>query len=197
MSDPLRVISRIRNNRLMEVREQLGLSTRQFAERAGVGYQHYNSIENLSKVPSSAVADKIAFAANTPAEILFPAYLGAIQVTRVERTISEEAVLSLQDAERLKLPAGEYLHDENVHAREAIEQAIETLKPRYRQVIRMRFGLDGDGPGASLAEIGEQLGIGVARVQQIENSALRRLRHPKRSLRLRRLFGVGGTSKKA
>ncbi len=190
MSDPLRVISRIRNNRLMEVREKLGLSCKQFAEQVGIAYQHYNSIENLSRVPSSNVADKIAFVANVPAEILFPEYLGSIQTTRIERTIPEDAVLSLQDRECLQLPSGKYQHDEQVHAREALQQALETLKPWQEKVLRMRFGLTEDGSEASLAEIGEQLGISVERVRQIEASAMRKIRHPSRSVSLRRLFGL-------
>ena len=190
MSDPIRVISKVRNNRLMEARERLGLSVRQFAARAGVSYGHYNDIENMSRMPSEASADKIAAAALVPVDVLFPAYLGSIKQNTSTRTILEDALLSLEDAECSKLLAPANGQDEIEAAKDAIEQALETLPPRYQMVIQMRFGLSPETYPMTLCEIGERLGVTKERVRQIEAYALRKLRRPKMSWVLRDLLGV-------
>ena len=57
---------------------------------------------------------------------------------------------------------------------EAVRRAVETLPERQRQVVRMRYGIDGGDP-KHLTETGRELGISAERVRQIENDALRRL----------------------
>lgn len=59
-----------------------------------------------------------------------------------------------------------------------LETALETLKPKEAEVIRLRLGLDGDEK--TFRSIGEQLGVCSERVRQIEGKALRKLRHPTR-----------------
>ncbi|MCC6178062.1 MAG: sigma-70 family RNA polymerase sigma factor [Chloroflexi bacterium] len=65
-----------------------------------------------------------------------------------------------------------------------VENALQELNPRERQVLRMRFGLE-DGRDRTLGEIGEELGVSRERVRQIEAEALAKLRHPKLRSRLR------------
>ncbi|HIQ05365.1 MAG TPA: sigma-70 family RNA polymerase sigma factor, partial [Anaerolineae bacterium] len=68
--------------------------------------------------------------------------------------------------------------------REDVRALLRTLKPREARVLSMRFGLD-DGQPRTLEEVAEELGVTRERVRQIETRALRRLRHPHNSKRLR------------
>lgn len=189
-ADPIRVITKIRNNRLMQAREQLGLSVKQFAIKANVTHSHYNSIENLSKLPSEMIADRIAAAAGVTVDTLFPQYLGSIKANKTIRTIPEEDLLSLQDAERLQLPSPEYPPDEALIVQESIQQSLETLPPRYQSVLRMRFGLGSVEPPLTLEQIAVRMDLTRERVRQIEATALRKLRHPSCSSQLRGLLGL-------
>jgi len=67
---------------------------------------------------------------------------------------------------------------------EAIEEALEELNDRERQVVRLRFGLD-DGQVRTLEEVGKEFGVTRERIRQIESKTLAKLRHPTRSSRLR------------
>jgi RNA polymerase primary sigma factor len=65
-----------------------------------------------------------------------------------------------------------------------VEDALQELSPRERQVLRMRFGLH-DGRDRTLGEIGEELGVSRERVRQIEAEALAKLRQPRLRLKFR------------
>ena len=65
-----------------------------------------------------------------------------------------------------------------------MEEALTTLTPREAYILRLRFGLQ-DGYSYTLKEVGEKLGLTRERIRQIESEALRRLRHPSRSRKLR------------
>ena len=68
--------------------------------------------------------------------------------------------------------------------KEQIDDVLSTLSPRERQVIRLRFGLK-DGRSLTLEEIGAKFNVTRERIRQIEAKALRRLRHPSRSRKLK------------
>lgn len=67
---------------------------------------------------------------------------------------------------------------------EQLERVLSTLPPREQEVLKMRFGLDG-GYALTLEEVGLYFNVTRERIRQIEAKALRRLRHPKRSRRLK------------
>ena len=68
--------------------------------------------------------------------------------------------------------------------REQLNEVLHTLTPREEQVLRLRFGLE-DGRQRTLEEVGQQFNITRERIRQIEAKALRKLRHPSRSKKLR------------
>lgn len=68
--------------------------------------------------------------------------------------------------------------------KEKIEELLNTLTPREARILRLRFGLQ-NGRSYTLEEVGQKFGLTRERIRQIEGRALRRLRHPRRSRKLR------------
>src|SRR6266508_2538263 len=80
----------------------------------------------------------------------------------------------------------------NLNLKEQTESVLKTLTPREEKVIKMRFGV-GDGSEHTLEEVGQNFAVTRERIRQIEAKALRKLRHPSRSRKLR-AFLEGRTS---
>jgi hypothetical protein len=79
----------------------------------------------------------------------------------------------------------------NLNLKEQTESVLKTLTPREEKVIKMRFGV-GDGSEHTLEEVGQSFAVTRERIRQIEAKALRKLRHPSRSRKLRAfLEGIG------
>ena len=107
-----------------------------------------------------------------------------------------------QDPVSLETPIGEeddshlgdFIQDEDSPApqdsaaytllREQLEDVMKTLTPREAKVLKLRFGLD-DGRTRTLEEVGKEFNVTRERIRQIEAKALRKLRHPSRSKKLR------------
>jgi len=68
--------------------------------------------------------------------------------------------------------------------KEQTAQVLHTLSPREEKVVKMRFGLE-DGSEHTLEEVGRWFAVTRERIRQIEAKALRKLRHPARSLKLK------------
>jgi RNA polymerase primary sigma factor len=78
----------------------------------------------------------------------------------------------------------------NLNLREQTAQVLKTLTPREEKIIKMRFGLE-DGSEHTLEEVGQNFAVTRERIRQIEAKALRKLRHPSRSHRLRAFLESG------
>jgi RNA polymerase primary sigma factor len=78
----------------------------------------------------------------------------------------------------------------NLNLREQTAQVLKTLTPREEKIIKMRFGLE-DGSEHTLEEVGQNFAVTRERIRQIEAKALRKLRHPSRSHRLRAFLENG------
>jgi RNA polymerase primary sigma factor len=65
-----------------------------------------------------------------------------------------------------------------------VEEVLDTLSPRERRVLQLRFGLN-DGQQRTLEEVGKRFGVTRERIRQIEAKAIRKLRHPSRSKKLK------------
>ncbi|UBR30316.1 sigma-70 family RNA polymerase sigma factor [Bacillus sp. SD-4] len=77
---------------------------------------------------------------------------------------------------------GGFIHPSS--GRVQLEDVLDTLTDREENVLRLRFGLD-DGRTRTLEEVGKVFGVTRERIRQIEAKALRKLRHPSRSKRLK------------
>ena len=74
-----------------------------------------------------------------------------------------------------------------LNLREQTQAVLRLLSPREQTILRLRFGLDG-GAEHTLEEVGQSFAVTRERIRQIEAKALRKLRHPSRSHRLRALL---------
>ncbi|MBO7345682.1 MAG: sigma-70 family RNA polymerase sigma factor, partial [Clostridia bacterium] len=118
----------------------------------------------------------------------------------VERVIEIQKIA--QDPVSLETPIGEeddshlsdFIEDERSTAptdavsynmlKEQLIGVLDTLTPREEKVLRLRYGLD-DGKPRTLEEVGKEFNVTRERIRQIEAKALRKLRHPSRSKRLK------------
>lgn len=107
-----------------------------------------------------------------------------------QEPLSLETPIGKEEDSRL----GDFIEDRDAEApaqsvahellREDLTEVLAGLSPRERDVLRLRFGLD-DGRQRTLEEVGQLFGVTRERIRQIEAKALRKLRHPNRSRRLR------------
>jgi len=173
--DPIRVISKIRNNRLMEFRESLGMSVKEFAKSAGIGYSQYNSIENLAQYPTQGQIDRLQRATGSDQKELFPEYLKRITRRISVRTIDEPTIIALQDApSAMQITDGSTPFDDvdRSERRDMVRSALLLLPPRHKAIMEMYM------EDMTLAQMGCRFGITKERVRQIVENSLRKLRHP-------------------
>ncbi len=102
----------------------------------------------------------------------------------LETPIGEEEDSHLGDfIEDLALPAPADAASRQL-LKEQVEEVLHTLTPRERRVLQLRFGLE-DGRSRTLEEVGKEFAVTRERIRQIEAKALRKLRHPSRSKKLK------------
>ena len=125
----------------------------------------------LGRVPTDA---EVAKAARLTVQQVGEVRQAARAVTSLDRPIGEESGTTFQDL----LPGEEEGPEQEVTvnlAQEALRDALADLPDREREVIKLRYGLNGDRDPASLEEIGRRMGLTRERVRQIESTALERL----------------------
>jgi len=120
--------------------------------------------------------------------------LTADRVREIVRVSQEPVSLETPIGEEEDSSLGDFVEDPEAAAppdvaslvvlRDEMESVLDTLTPRERRVLQLRFGLL-DGHQRTLEEVGKRFGVTRERVRQIEAKALRKLRHPSRSRRLR------------
>jgi RNA polymerase primary sigma factor len=117
-----------------------------------------------------------------------------VKVRKVMKIAQEPISLETPIGEEEDSHLGDFIEDRgvispaeaviNINLKEQTEAVLKTLTPREEKVIKMRFGLD-DGSEHTLEEVGQSFAVTRERIRQIEAKALRKLRHPSRSRKLR------------
>ncbi|MBV9670221.1 MAG: RNA polymerase sigma factor RpoD, partial [Acidobacteriales bacterium] len=130
----------------------------------------------------------------TTEELAVRMELTAGKVRRVLRIAQEPISLQTPVGEEEESNLGDFLVDSrmvspseaviNLNLREQTAEVLKTLSPREEKIVKMRFGLQ-DGSEHTLEEVGQNFAVTRERIRQIEAKALRKLRHPSRSHRLR------------
>jgi len=129
-----------------------------------------------------------------PEEIAEEMQLPVEKVREIMKIAQEPVSLETPIGEEEDSHLGDFIPDEDAPApaeaaafmllKEQLEDVLDTLTDREEKVLRLRFGLD-DGRPRTLEEVGQVFGVTRERIRQIEAKALRKLRHPSRSKKLK------------
>ena len=130
----------------------------------------------------------------TPEEIADKMDMSVERVREILKISQEPVSLETPIGEEEDSHLGDFIHDDNVPVpadaaaftllKEQLVEVLSTLTDREQKVLRLRFGLD-DGRARTLEEVGKEFNVTRERIRQIEAKALRKLRHPSRSRKLK------------
>ena len=159
---------------MTETMQRVNRTTRELTVELGREPTSAEVAANLSEDPRWAITpervDEVKRYGRTPISLETP--IGEVGDTELGALFEDEAAVSPLDAATSQL------------LREQVDRVLDSLEGREERVIRLRFGLD-DGRPRTLEEVGNEFGLTRERIRQIESMALRKLRHPSRSRKLR------------
>ena len=134
----------------------------------------------------------------TPEEIAEEMEIPVEKVMEIQKIAQDPVSLETPIGEEEDSHLGDFIRDEDAPAphdsaaytllKEQLEEVMNTLTPREAKVLKLRFGLE-DGKARTLEEVGREFQVTRERIRQIEAKALRKLRHPSRSKKLRDYMG--------
>ena len=169
--------------------------TRAIADQARTIRIPVHMVETINKVKKVSsqllhtnghepTADKIALELDMPVD----------KVREIMRVAQEPVSLETPIGEEEDSHLGDFIPDDDAPApadaashillKEQLAEVLDTLTPREEKVLRLRFGLE-DGRSRTLEEVGKEFNVTRERIRQIEAKALRKLRHPSRSKKLK------------
>ena len=130
----------------------------------------------------------------TPEEIAQEMEIPVERVTEIQKIAQDPVSLETPIGEEDDSHLGDFIQDDDSPApqdaaaytllKEQLEEVMKTLTPREAKVLKLRFGLE-DGKSRTLEEVGKEFQVTRERIRQIEAKALRKLRHPSRSKKLK------------
>ena len=134
----------------------------------------------------------------TPEEIAEEMEIPVEKVMEIQKIAQDPVSLETPIGEEDDSHLGDFIQDDDSPAphdaasytllKEQLEEVMNTLTPREAKVLKLRFGLE-DGKARTLEEVGKEFDVTRERIRQIEAKALRKLRHPSRSKKLRDYMG--------
>ena len=141
-------------------------------------------VQELGREPT---VEEIAAELNLPVEKIIEANRTAADTLSLDTPVGDEedtSIGSFVEDERTPGPADA---TSNAMLAEALKEILDTLTEREADVLRMRFGMY-DGRTHTLEEVGQQFGVTRERIRQIENKAIRKLRHPSRAKKIKDFY---------
>ena len=141
-------------------------------------------VQELGREPT---VEEIAAELNLPVEKIIEANRTAADTLSLDTPVGDEedtSIGSFVEDERTPGPADA---TSNAMLAEALKEILDTLTEREADVLRMRFGMY-DGRTHTLEEVGQIFGVTRERIRQIENKAIRKLRHPSRAKKIRDFY---------
>ena len=141
-------------------------------------------VQELGREPT---VEEIAKELNLPVEKIIEANRTAADTLSLDTPVGDEedtSIGSFVEDERTPGPADA---TSNALLAEALKEILDTLTEREADVLRMRFGM-ADGRTHTLEEVGQIFGVTRERIRQIENKAIRKLRHPSRAKKIRDFY---------
>ena len=141
-------------------------------------------VQELGREPT---VEEIAAELNLPVEKIIEANRTAADTLALDTPVGDEedtSIGSFVEDERTPGPADA---TSNALLAEALKEILDTLTEREADVLRMRFGMY-DGRTHTLEEVGQIFGVTRERIRQIENKAIRKLRHPSRAKKIRDFY---------
>ncbi len=175
--------------------------TRAIADQARTIRIPVHMIETINKlVRTQRVMQQTLGRDPTTEELARELELPVNKVRKIMRVAQEPISLETPVGEEEESHLGDFIIDKraanpseaviNLNLREQTAEVLRTLSPREEKIIKMRFGLQ-DGSEHTLEEVGQHFAVTRERIRQIEAKALRKLRHPSRSFRLRTFLHGG------
>jgi len=166
-------------------------SIAEFSRVSGISYQYLIEYANL-RHSFKKLEDQVKIAQLLDCELyeLFDQYVKVVEknkgtVRKIVREIPVEKMLSFESKE-VKMLESDYSTndiDDKIGLEKEVTDALDTLKDRERDIIRMHFGIGMKEPMA-LSDIAKEFGLSKERTRQIKEKAIRRLRHESRSKKL-------------
>ena len=169
--------------------------TRAIADQARTIRIPVHMVETINKVlrTSHSIVQSLGREPTTQ-EIAAELHMDVQKVEEILKIAQEPVSLETPIGEEDDSHLGDFIQDDDASQpaeeasytllREQLEEVLKTLTPREEEVLRMRFGLI-DGKPHTLEEVGKKFDVTRERIRQIESKALRKLRHPSRSKKLR------------
>jgi RNA polymerase primary sigma factor len=144
-------------------------------------------VQELGREPTN---EELASRMDLPVQKIRKARLIAQEPVSLETPVGEEDESHLGDflVDASHVSASEQMINVNLHEQTA--EVLKSLSPREEKIIRLRFGME-DGSEHTLEEVGQNFSVTRERIRQIEAKALRKLRHPSRSYRLKTFLQEG------
>jgi RNA polymerase primary sigma factor len=176
--------------------------TRAIADQARTIRIPVHMIETINKLvrTSRSLVQEIG-REPTPEEIARKMGIPVAKVRKVLKIAQEPISLETTIGEEGDSHLGDFIEDRavtspieaviNLNLREQTQRVLKSLTPREEKVLKMRFGV-GDGSEHTLEEVGQKFAVTRERIRQIESKALRKLRHPSRSGRLKAFLEHSG-----
>ena len=141
-------------------------------------------VQELGREPT---VEEIAAELGLPVEKIIEANRTAADTLSLDTPVGDEedtSIGSFVEDERTPGPADA---TSNAMLAEALRDILSTLTDREADVLRMRFGME-DGRAHTLEEVGQSFGVTRERIRQIENKAIRKLRHPSRAKKIKDFY---------